>query len=289
MFLTGALWGGSFRPFVRKLTENRVDPWTWIDCRISSFFFYLSTQYSSALLSIMSIEKFFALYFPLKTRSVCTVKTAKWVSLISFLLYVAYNSHNFVVWGNVNSAVGKTCKIVRLSSEFRVIFSKVRSILYSFAPFAIMGLMNLAIIFKFMRAKYRSRNESTESTNQALSNAALKSTAMLITVALTFIILTAPIAIFVAAQFDKTNHRILYSSIIMLRYINHGINGVLYCICGSKFRQELVALFNCCTGNKNDSQGVNSERSNSTYVRWTISHLVSRKSLNVFDTIIVDI
>ena len=43
----------------------------------------------------MSVEKFIALYFSLKVRSICTVKTAKWVTGIAFLLYALFNSQFF--------------------------------------------------------------------------------------------------------------------------------------------------------------------------------------------------
>ena len=46
----------------------------------------------------MSIEKFFALYFPLKTRSVCTVGTARWVSGVTALVFAAFNAQAFFIY-----------------------------------------------------------------------------------------------------------------------------------------------------------------------------------------------
>ena len=51
-------------------------------------------------------------------------------------------------------------------------FSKIDGLLYSFVPFAIMGLSNIVIIYKFVRAKMASKHDGTESTNQALSSVA---------------------------------------------------------------------------------------------------------------------
>ena len=70
--------------------------------------------------------------------------------------------------------------------------SKIDGLLYSFVPFAIMGLTNIAIIYKFIQAKMASKHGGTESTNQALANVAMRRTAILITVTMTFIILTGP-------------------------------------------------------------------------------------------------
>ena len=46
---------------------------------------------------MMSIEKFIALYFPFKTRNICTVKTAKWASGIAFVVFCLLNSFLFFV------------------------------------------------------------------------------------------------------------------------------------------------------------------------------------------------
>ena len=65
--------------------------------------------------------------------------------------------------------------------------------LYSFGPFTLMFATNFAIAFKFMRAKCRSsQNSLTESTNQALVKSATRGTTMVVTVSVTFLLLTAP-------------------------------------------------------------------------------------------------
>ena len=52
-----------------------------------------------------------------------------------------------------------------------------------------MSLANIAIIYKFIQAKMASKHGGTESTNQALANVAIRGTAILITVTMTFIII----------------------------------------------------------------------------------------------------
>ena len=38
----------------------------------------------------------------------------------------------------------------------------------------------------------------------------------------------------------------VYGVTVILQYLNHSINGVLYSISGSRFRKELMELFGCC-------------------------------------------
>ena len=100
---------------------------------------------------------------------------------------------------------------------------------------------NCLIILKFMAAKWQSRHGGTESVNQGLSKSATKGSAMLLTVSFAFIILTSPIVI--AFAITEEPPRLIYGITVILQYLNHSINGVLYCITGSRFRQELINLF----------------------------------------------
>ena len=102
------------------------------------------------------------------------------------------------------------------------------------------------IIFKFMMAKWQNRRGDTESVSQALSKSAVKGTVMLVTVSTAFIILTGPraVGLTVYAE-DILDYPIVYVTVILLQYLNHSINAVLYCISGSRFRHEFMKVFGC--------------------------------------------
>ena len=204
------------------------------------------------LLVLMSIEKCFAVYFPLKSMTVCTVRTAKWATGIVGVILAGYDSLNFFL---VKSVISKwsghhSCVPV---SKYTLTIRAVDSILYSFVPFALMFVVNFAIAFKFMRAKCNQRN-STESTNQALSKSATRGTAMVVTVSVAFLLLTAPTAVYnVVYKWYALDSLPLYRVFMNLtQYLNHSINGVLYCIVGSRFRAEIVKLI-CQKGKPENS------------------------------------
>ena len=119
----------------------------------------------------------------------------------------------------------------------------VDSVLYSYLPFILLLITNFAIAFKFMRAKCKIN--STESTNQALSKSATKGTAMVVTVSVTFLLLTALSAV-VAVSYRLyliTSNLPLFRAFMNLtQYLNHSINGILYCTVGSKFRDEIFKV-----------------------------------------------
>ena len=105
-----------------------------------------------------------------------------------------------------------------------------------------------------MIAKWKNRHGGTESLNQALSKAATKGTVMLVTVSMTFVILTGPLSVFYVITNDPPP--LAYAITIILTYMNHSINAVLYCISGSRFRSELIDTICCRRKNfkRNSSQ-----------------------------------
>ena len=222
---------------------------TWTDCKLSNFCWYFFNQYSSTLLVMMSIEKCIVVYFPLKTKNICTVKTAKWACLIAAIVFAAFNSQ----WFFIIEARSTYCHYIKISDGYILIYNQIDSVIYSFGPFAIMGLTNAAIIYKFIEAKMAMKR-GTESTNQALSKTAMRGTAILITVSLTFIILTGPVSIYYAL-FEATTDPAIYVAFHLPKTLNHGINGLMYCIVGSKFRKELVD-FICCGRKKISGRNV---------------------------------
>ena len=119
----------------------------------------------------------------------------------------------------------------------------VDSVLYSFGPLVLMLTTNIAIVFKFMTFKCKSTNE-TESTDQALTKSATRGTAMKVIVSITFLLLNTPEGLRNAVP-SLALEEIPWYRVFMnfTSYLNHSINGVLYCIDGTRFRTELSKLF----------------------------------------------
>ena len=53
------------------------------------------------LLVLMSDEKCFAVYFPLKSKTVCTLKTAKWPTGIVYLTIISRKIVAVLVFGHI--------------------------------------------------------------------------------------------------------------------------------------------------------------------------------------------
>ena len=218
------------------ITWFKTFPYDWTDCKLMMFGWSFFRQLSSALLVIMSVEKLIALYFPFKTKNICTVKIAKKVSFIIIFLYAAFNGQYFFT---IQTKSRGWCEDVFVSESYATIRENLDPILYSYGPCFIMGFTNIAIIYKFVKAKLATKSQGTESTNQALSNAAMRGTAILVSVSVMFIAFTAPHSIAYAIAEDVP-HPIVGMVIFVLMPLNHAINGFVLCVVGSKFRKELI-------------------------------------------------
>ena len=235
--LLGVLWFGYFPAWIMYITQFKAFPYDWTDCKLMMFGWSFFRQLSSALLVIMSSEKLIALYFPFKTKHICTVKTAKRVSFLTVFMYAAFNSQYFFT---IHTKSPGWCEDVHVSESYATIRENLDPILYSYDPCFIMGFTNIAIIYKFVKAKLATKRRRSESTDQALSNAAMRGTAILISVSLMFIAFTAPHSIAYAIA-ENLPHPIVGMVIFVLMPLNHAINGFVYCVVGSKFRQELFS------------------------------------------------
>ena len=242
--ITVVLWIGCFTGWLMILTHREVDARIWTDCKLFYFLYYFWRSYSSSLLVLMSSEKCFAVYFPLKSRTICTVRTAKWLTSIVGVILIAFSSIYFFAYeSKFSNSFGHVTCVYSFDDKVMKYLNVVNSALYSFGPFVIMLLTNFAIVFKFMTAKCK--KNSTESTNQALAKSATRGTAMVITVSVTFILLTAPTAANQALLhvIKLRDDPYYFAFMILTQYLNHSVNSVLYCVVGTRFRKEFLKIF----------------------------------------------
>ena len=192
---------------------------------------------------MMSVEKCVAVYFPFKSKTVCTVKTAKWATGVVGTILISFNTVNF--FANESRYIkyyGRTICLHKFDTNIINALNVVDSTRYSYGPFVLMFITNSAIVFKFTRAKCQIN--STKSTNQALAKAATRGTAMVVTVSVAFLLLTALTALekVLWPGIRLSNDPIYYLVRVVTQYLNHSINGVLYCIVGSRFRKEFLKI-----------------------------------------------
>ena len=260
---SSVLWADGPRQTIEEATNLKIDIFVWTGCGFGYFLGYFGQNYSSSLLVIISLEKFFALYFPLKTKTVCTVSMARRLSLVTAIIFIGFDLQYFFITKKFEDSFGEYCDYGNVSCKYlTILFSIVNATLYSYLPFSIMIFTNVASTYKFVSVKWRKRQGNTNSTSQALSKSATRGTAMLLIISFTFIILTSPILVANAVWPNSTMPYLVFKILMTIQNLNHGINGILYCTVGSRFRNELKNLFSY--GKKNTRFALSSHTTNTT-------------------------
>ena len=84
---------------------------------------------------MMTIEKCFTLYFPLKSKIVCTVGKAKKICAVAGILLFAFNLQSVVVNKFVTDSIGEIiCVFVGVPEDYETTFYLIDNFLYSYIP-----------------------------------------------------------------------------------------------------------------------------------------------------------
>ena len=219
------------------------------DCKLAYFLGYFSSDFSSIILVIMSVEKCFGLYFPLKAKRFCSVKRAEKISLITATVLAIFNSQYFFLIAVQEDNGVKYCGFVNVHENYQLIYNRIDSVLYSYGPAFIMFLSNAAIIYKLVKGK--ELMGTNPFSNQSLKKAKKQSTMMLLAVSIVFIFLNVPVSILLSMY--EIPPPVPFAIVMLCSYANHALNGFIYCLIGSKYRREVVKLLRC---HRNNTVGV---------------------------------
>ena len=243
--ISGVLWTGTLLEWISHLSRGTINPFSWADCKLPYFLWYFFHHYSSLLLSAMSVKKVVALNFPLFERRCCNVRRAKvGTSLIALAVAALEVQFFFIIKEKTDNTGKEQCYFIRVPQSYILIFNRLDATLYSFYIFAVMGFTNIAIIYKFTKAKLSNRKKGTNSTAQALARSHMRDVATLVSVSVMFIVLTGPASAIYATT--QNPHPTVATIVHVLATANHSVHAVVMCIVGSTFRRELVKTLHCC-------------------------------------------
>ncbi len=233
---------------VYATTGSVVDVSVFAHCKLDYFLDTYSHQYSAWVLVAVAVERYISIYFPYKTKTLCTVRNAKLVCcglLVCLFLICSPNllpqSREVTKWGPFY-----WCVPVKNSSLYYFI-TKIWPILdvvmYGIFPSALMIILNMAIVFKIRK------NKRISNISSSYSKKSRQLTITLLVVSTAYMVLSLPHGFFVVyIEQDYQNKLHMYTTsklftvFNLCNFLNHSINFVLYCLSGDKFRMELVKM-----------------------------------------------
>ncbi len=129
----------------------------------------------------------------------------------------------------------------RIHSKYPKFYTTFHSIMYCFLPFIVIIILNIIIIVQLILAKVRSSDSGQQS---ALSKKAVSTAILLLSVSLSFLVLTIPYVV-VLIKKDVLGVEVsseIWVYAIISSYINHSSNAAMYTFLGPKFRKEVLKL-----------------------------------------------
>lgn len=256
---TAVLLFGCLRRWVLEVFDMDLLNQGPLACSIINFFQYWSFDVAVWILVAMTMDRVLVVTSPLKAQIYSTRKRAALSLVLVMVASAGINSHFFFTTIHTQGVCTVSGEHARF---YKDIWSWIDATVYSFLPFMLLLIMNFIIVVVISKAnakKQRMTNnfKSKRKDEQKSAVISRKLTIMLLSVTCTFLLLTGPAMVLNTMRelgkpyFDLSLPKDFAKYILtrqisrVLLYLNHSINFFLYCLTGSKFRQELIAMLRC--------------------------------------------
>ena len=218
-------------------------------CKLTAYGSYLILQNSTFQIVAMTIDKYITIKWPHKAATYSTPSRAKVIILVIFIFAAMYNLPHYFMANVVEGQRGFS-----VENTLAKVHSWLSFVLNGVMPFTLLIHMNYAIVktVRDSREMFREHVKTTgmETQQKTMKSAESQLTTMLLFVTTLFLILIFPSYIrFIYAAFSspdtpsKFADSLLISEISYHLYVtNSGLNFLLYCISGQKFRNDLKEM-----------------------------------------------
>ena len=243
---TLALNFGLWPNWMRDCFGIYIYPITDTSCRIQTYLRYTLPDCAVWVLVIMTIERLVGVLWPHHVRTIFTCHRVRISVFVMAIFIAAVNIPSLWVAtvDNGNMSI-QPCKAANQLLAYDI-WPWIDLTIYSLLPFLIMMSCAVVIIITvYRRQRMFSRRGSINDTRGSQVKTL---TVTLLIVVFVFLLLTSPFVIYATtlrSLYGKVNvdFTLFFFVASCLRYVNNSVNFVLYCISGTSFRIELMALF----------------------------------------------
>ena len=260
--------------FVRKLIGYDVRALSAGGCKFFFWLFRTAKMTSSWLIVILCFERFVAVVFPLKTRSIINKTTILVLIVSDYVIVGIFNG----VWAFSSIIEDGICKpdVVYPDTKLKYRNYLLAGLsLYSFIPMLAMIIFTPIIVWKLLQ-KWKKRQFTQQNGKRTSKKDAkeLRASLVLVVVVAAFIVFVLPITIVfclaywqsVSAFETNTLGFFVFRELAqILEQLNYSINFFLYIMCSDMFRRRtLQILRRPCKGSKVSPSGGASDMCNSS-------------------------
>ncbi|XP_064637017.1 FMRFamide peptide receptor frpr-18-like [Lineus longissimus] len=265
----------AFQRYLLKLTPDTF--WANGDAFCKEFIFvaYLSMSNSHWTLVMMTVDRFIAVRFPLKSVTTCTPRRSKKCILVMAVVATLFNTQQFLRIANPHANVLKfKCPFdyTIVSPAYELIFQHILSYLVFYTPLFSLLILNVLIVYSVTK---RGKKSKKLGISDAVRGDSLRRfrrcqdrqiTVMLLLVTWVFTIAVTPFTLdhlfwdVIMPHLEDTDpflrelRHVLYEIALTCIIINPAINFYLYCLGCHKFRNDLKSLFRIMFFRRKDSE-----------------------------------
>ena len=244
-------------------------------CAAVAYIWNTGVQYGTYIICAMTFGKYFAVRYPHKAASFSTPRATKLTIATLFISCIIYNVPR--LFSTKISSISQ-CDAYQ-GGKWTIYYYWLSFTVNGIIPLCLLIVLNVMII-----NEVRKRNKQFNNPSQGrgtMKSAEKQLTVMSILVTSAFLLLTTPLYIFQMLSFTinwsisprKYAHYLLISILTSeLYYTNSSVNFFLYCISGSKFRNDFKILFTC---KSNLNINIHETSSETTLSKTTVSHIAS--------------
>lgn len=241
---TVVLYISAFKTWIMVLTGFELLHQGPAACKLSIFTTQFCVHFSAWLIVAVTVERFLAVWFPLRATTMCNLARAKFVTVMIAMIFILINSHIF--WtAKLHTFRNGQVKCVPYAYENIVckVFPWIYLVLYSFLPVLVLLLFNSLIIVNLIKSKPLFQ-AMTKNDQQARCDHQ-KLAVCLLVISFTWIITTMPRPLYPLFM-EKPRSTTAQAEAVFIRtvcfllmYINHAVNFFIYGLTGQRFRMEL--------------------------------------------------
>ena len=215
----------------------------FIICKLQRYLRLVFGYYANWLIIVFTIFRVKAVYLPHKANVCCTRRRA-FIAVVATLVVSCIVNFDSILYVQYSpTAEGKKCL---MDNYYKVYTQWIMLVIMSIIPFIVLVTGNILIIYKIVTYSIKRKQMS----NDVKSDDSQSMTAMLISISVLFLVtqVSAVVVTILKQNLGKVTKEYLRGFAVtetvfrLMKWSNHGLNFVCYCICGKRFRKELCAM-----------------------------------------------
>ena len=251
---TAMLYSVALPMWCRKVLDYDVHAIHVVICKLFIWVMNTVAALSAWLLVALTAQRAASVVWPHRVNVICTRhKSVVTIAVITTMCSLLY-SHTLYGFDLVESGNGTRWMCSFGSTDYQTFFVNIWVIadlfIYSVLPCVFLIASNVVlgwkvtIAMKDARAKFSAGSECQKDSRQKKASSV---TVTIIIVSVAFVVVTIPLQTVntVFYGYDSDLGYYLYDVFFVFALTNFGWNFYLYCLTGSKFREEFKILFRC--------------------------------------------